>query len=145
MCYVQASYTYISGTVAPTITAYGTSLDYDDDNDGYSDLDETANCNDGGAYASSSLPLDATSTPGDMDADLTCDALDSDRDGDNYANAADVFPDDVNEWADNDADGTGDNGDTDDDNDLTLDVDDAFPMDECADTCLLYTSPSPRD
>jgi hypothetical protein len=134
MCYVQASYTYISGTVAPTITTYGTSLDYDDDNDGYSDLDETANCNDGGTYASSSLPLDATSTPADMDADLTCDALDSDRDGDNYGNTADVFPDDVNEWTDNDADGTGDNGDTDDDNDLTLDVDDAFPMDECADT-----------
>ncbi|DAC66268.1 TPA: hypothetical protein HA324_04420, partial [Candidatus Thalassarchaeaceae archaeon] len=67
--------------------------------------------------ASTSLPLDATSTPADMDADLTCDALDSDRDGDNYGNAADVFPDDVNEWTDNDADGTGDNGDTDDDND----------------------------
>jgi hypothetical protein len=133
-CFVQASYSYISGTVAPTITAYGTSLDYDDDNDGYSDLDETANCNDGGAYASSSLPLDATSIPADMDADLTCDSLDSDRDGDNYANTVDVFPDDGNEWTDNDADGTGDNGDTDDDNDLTLDVDDAFPMDECADT-----------
>tara|TARA_B100000900_G_C20597646_1_gene724076 strand:- start:667 stop:4602 length:3936 start_codon:yes stop_codon:yes gene_type:complete len=133
-CFVQASYTYISGTVAPTVTAYGTSLDYDDDNDGYSDLDETTNCDDGSTYASSSLPLDATSTPADMDADLTCDALDSDRDGDTYANDADVFPDDVNEWADNDADGTGDNADTDDDNDLTLDVSDAFPMDECADT-----------
>ena len=57
MCYVQASYTYVSGTVAPTVTTYGTSLDYDDDNDGYSDLDETTNCDDGGAYASTSLPL----------------------------------------------------------------------------------------
>ena len=38
MCYVQASYTYVSGTVAPTVTTYGTSLDYDDDNDGYSCL-----------------------------------------------------------------------------------------------------------
>jgi hypothetical protein len=133
-CFVQASYTYISGTVAPTVTTFGTSLDYDDDNDGYSDLDETTNCDDGGAYASSSLPLDATSTPADMDADLTCDALDSDRDGDTYANDVDVFPDDVNDWADNDGDGTGDNADTDDDNDLTPDVSDAFPMDECADT-----------
>ena len=94
-CFVQASYSYISGTVAPTVTSYGTSLDYDDDNDGFSDLDETTNCDDGGAYASSSLPLDATSTPADMDGDLNCDALDSDRDGDSYANDADVFPDDV--------------------------------------------------
>ena len=55
-----------------------------------------------------------------MDSDLTCDALDSDRDGDSYANDADVFPDDVSEWTDNDADGTGDNADTDDDDDGTL-------------------------
>ena len=69
-----------------------------------------------------------------MDGDLTCDALDSDRDGDGYANAADDFPDDVNEWIDTDSDGTGDNTDTDDDGDGTLDVDDAFSLDECADT-----------
>ena len=69
-----------------------------------------------------------------MDGDLTCDALDTDRDGDGYANSADVFPDDVNEWLDTDSDGTGDNTDTDDDADGTLDVDDAFPLDVCADT-----------
>ena len=116
----------------PSVTIAGTPQDYDDDNDGYSDLDETTNCNDGSAYASTSLPLDATSIPSDMDGDLTCDALDSDRDGDSYSNSADVFPDDANEWADNDADGTGDNGDTDDDNDGTPDLTDPFPMDECA-------------
>ncbi|MBT93192.1 MAG: hypothetical protein CMA61_05240, partial [Euryarchaeota archaeon] len=133
-CYVQAYYSVITGTVAPTVTVYGTSLDLDDDNDGYSDLDETTNCDDGGAYASSSLPLDASSTPADMDGDLSCDALDTDRDGDYYDNTVDAFPDDVNEWFDNDADGTGDNADTDDDNDGTLDVADPFPLDECADT-----------
>tara|TARA_B110000196_G_scaffold113716_1_gene98889 strand:- start:1805 stop:7288 length:5484 start_codon:yes stop_codon:yes gene_type:complete len=133
-CYVQASYSYITGTVAPTVTVAGTVLDMDDDNDGYSDLDETTNCDDGGAYASSSLPLDASSTPDDMDGDLTCDALDSDRDGDGYANAADIFPDDVSEWVDTDADGTGNNADTDDDADGTLDIDDAWSLDACADT-----------
>jgi hypothetical protein len=69
-----------------------------------------------------------------MDGDLSCDALDTDRDGDGYANAADDFPDDINEWVDTDADGTGDNTDTDDDADGTPDVDDAFSLDECADT-----------
>ena len=133
-CFVQASYTYVTGSVAATVTPYGTLLDYDDDADGYTDLDETTNCDDGGAYASTADPLDASSTPGDLDSDLTCDALDSDRDGDSYGNAADVFPDDVNEWIDTDSDGTGNNGDTDDDGDGTLDVDDAFSLDECADT-----------
>ena len=134
VCWVQASYTYISGVVAATETPYGTQLDYDDDADGYSDLDETANCDDGGAYASSSDPLDASSTPNDIDGDLTCDALDSDRDGDSYDNDADVFPDDGSEWIDTDSDGTGNNADTDDDDDGTLDVDDAFSLDNCADT-----------
>ncbi len=134
VCWVQVSYTYVSGTTVPTTTTYGTSVDYDDDNDGYSDLDETTNCDDGGAYASTSLPLDETSTPADMDGDLTCDALDTDRDGDGYSNTADVFPDDVNEWVDTDVDGIGNNADTDDDADGVLDVDDDFSLDVCADT-----------
>ena len=104
----------------PSVTAAGTPRDFDDDGDGYSDVDEgdayfpatTALCDDGSAYASSSDSLDASSTPADMDGDLICDALDSDRDGDYYSNTVDVFPDDANEWTDNDADGTGDNGDT---------------------------------
>ncbi|MCP4973469.1 MAG: hypothetical protein GY914_07320, partial [Prochlorococcus sp.] len=62
-CWVQASYTYITGSVAASVTPYGTLLDYEDDGDGYTDLDETTNCDDGGAYASTSDPLDSTSTP----------------------------------------------------------------------------------
>ena len=84
-CGVTASYTYISGTTVPTTTTYGTSVDNDDDGDGYSDLDEgdaydtatAALCDDGSIYASSSDSLDASSTPADMDGDLTCDALDT--------------------------------------------------------------------
>ena len=104
-----------------------------DEGDAY-DTGTAALCDDGSAYASSSDSLDASSTPADMDGDLICDALDTDRDGDGYANADDAFPDDLNEWTDTDSDGTGDNTDTDDDADGTLDVDDAFPLDECADT-----------
>ena len=139
---VTASYTYVSGTTVPSVTTAGTSVDSDDDGDGYSDVDEgdaydtatTALCDDGGAYASSSNSLDSSSTPADMDGDFTCDALDSDRDGDSYSNTVDVFPDDSTEWVDYDGDGTGDNADTDDDADGTLDVNDAFPYDICADT-----------
>ena len=141
-CYVQVSHTYVSGTTVPSITTAGTSVDSDDDNDGYSDLDEgdaydTATpglCDDGGAYASSSNSLDSSSTPADMDGDFTCDALDTDRDGDSYSNTVDVFPDDSSEWVDYDGDGTGDNADTDDDADGTLDVNDDFQFDICADT-----------
>ena len=141
-CYVQVSHTYVSGTTVPSITTAGTSVDSDDDNDGYSDLDEgdaydtatPALCDDGGAYASSSNSLDSSSTPADMDGDFTCDALDTDRDGDSYSNTVDVFPDDSSEWVDYDGDGTGDNADTDDDADGTLDVNDDFQFDICADT-----------
>ena len=67
-----------------------------------------------------------------MDGDLTCDALDTDRDGDSYANSGDDFPDDINEWVDTDGDGTGNNADTDDDDDGTLDVDDVWSLVSCA-------------
>ncbi|MGB1472109.1 MAG: hypothetical protein ACPG87_03390, partial [Candidatus Thalassarchaeaceae archaeon] len=113
--------------------------DTDDDGDGYSDADEgdyytgtNALCDDGSAYASSSDSLDASSTPADMDGDLTCDALDLERDGDGYDNDADAFPDDVNEWFDTDGDGTGNNADTDDDGDGTADVDDVWSLLACA-------------
>ena len=137
---VTASYTYVSGTTVPSVTSAGTSVDSDDDGDGYSDLDEgdaydsgtAALCDDGSAYASSSDSLDASSTPADMDGDLTCDALDTDRDGDSYANSGDDFPDDINEWVDTDGDGTGNNADTDDDDDGTLDVDDVWSLVSCA-------------
>ena len=135
-------YTYVSGTQVPTTTALGVDVDTDDDGDGYSDLDEgdaydsgtAALCDDGSAYASSSDSLDASSTPADMDGDLICDALDSDRDGDSYANTGDDFPDDVNEWVDTDGDGTGNNADTDDDADGTPDVDDVWSLLACAAT-----------
>ena len=79
VCWVQASYTYVSGTTVPDVTAYGTLVDSDDDGDGYSDLDEgdaydtatTALCDDGSAYASSSDSLDAASTPADMAVSYT--------------------------------------------------------------------------
>ena len=67
-----------------------------------------------------------------MDGDLSCDALDSDRDGDGFANTGDDFPDDVNEWVDTDGDGTGNNADTDDDADGTPDVDDVWSLVACA-------------
>ena len=98
----------------------GDNSDLDDDNDGYEDLVEV-DCE--------SDPMDLTSIPTDLDLDGTCDAIDSDIDGDGYDNDLDVFPLDPTEWADFDGDGVGDNADLDDDNDLVLDVDDAFPMD----------------
>ena len=70
--------------------------------------------------------------PADMDGDLTCDALDTERDGDGYDNDMGTFPDDVNEWVDTDSDGTGNNADTDDDGDGTTDVDDVWSLLACA-------------
>ena len=138
--YLTADYSYVSGSVPATVTDDGTLLDLDDDGDGYSDLEEgdsydtgtTALCDDGSVYASSSNSLDATSTPADMDGDYSCDALDTERDGDGYNNDVDAFPDDVNEWVDTDIDGIGNNADTDDDGDGTLDVDDVWSLLACA-------------
>ena len=56
-------------------------LDPDDDGDGYSDSDETTNCQ------SASDPLDAGSTPVDTDGDLACDYLDADDDNDSIVRA----------------------------------------------------------
>ena len=65
----------------------------------------------------------------DFDFDGIEDAVDDDDDNDDYADAADVFPKNPEEWADNDHDGIGDNADPDDDNDGVLDADDPFPYD----------------
>ncbi|MYJ54496.1 MAG: hypothetical protein F4090_06295, partial [Nitrospira sp. SB0672_bin_25] len=65
----------------------------------------------------------------DFDFDGIEDAVDDDDDNDDYADAADVFPKNPEEWADNDYDGIGDNADPDDDNDGVLDDDDPFPYD----------------
>ncbi|MFL2956568.1 MAG: beta strand repeat-containing protein [Candidatus Thalassarchaeaceae archaeon] len=129
-CFVQATYQELLGTVPATITDDGVLLDYDDDNDGYTDLDETTNC-DTGAYASTSDTLDSTSIPADMDNDFICDALDTDRDGDTYDNSVDLFPDDPTDWVDFDGDNIGDNADTDDDADGVLDVDDVWSLNIC--------------
>ena len=55
----------------------GLSEDMDDDNDGFTDVEES-NC--------ISDSLDAISIPSDLDGDLTCDALDEDIDGDGLLN-----------------------------------------------------------
>jgi hypothetical protein len=81
--------------------------DPDDDNDGFTDIDETTAGTD---------PLDATSKP-------------LDTDGDNVSDVNDAFPNDPSESVDTDSDGIGNNADTDDDNDGVPDNNDAFPLD----------------
>ena len=147
------------GAVGPTTTTDGTDLDNDDDNDGYSDADETTNCE------TTSDPLDATSVPlYDNDADSLCDAVDEDDDndgvldsdeadgsqldldadgtadgincanvtdcdGDGVDDATDTHPVDPTETTDMDGDGIGDNSDNDVDGDGYLNTDDLFPND----------------
>ncbi len=91
-------------------------MDVDDDNDGYSDVDETTNCGD---YSD---PLNPVDTPTDTDNDGFCDALDFDDDGDGWNDGSDAFPLDPNEWVDTDGDGIGDNADFDDDGDAWADI-----------------------
>ena len=95
-------------------------VDEDDDNDGYSDLDELL-CN--------SDPLDINDQPLDLDQDGIPNCKDSDIDGDGCINTQDVFPRDSSECEDTDGDGLGNNVDVDDDNDGVIDSDDAFPLD----------------
>ena len=98
----------------------GNNTDEDDDNDGFTDLDELE-CN--------SNPLDVNDLPGDLDQDGIPDCKDTDIDGDGCINTEDVFPRDPSECIDTDGDGLGDNVDVDDDNDGVIDQDDAFPLD----------------
>jgi hypothetical protein len=79
-----------------------------DDGDAWTDADE---------LACGSDSLDATSFPNDFDADMVCDKVDTDDDGDGVADINDAFPYDANENADLDGDGVGDYSDTDDDGD----------------------------
>ena len=65
----------------------------------------------------------------DFDFDGAENALDSDDDNDDVADAEDAFPLDPAETRDNDFDGIGDNADPDDDNDGAFDRVDAFPFD----------------
>lgn len=94
----------------------GNSSDSDDDNDGWSDLDEMRLNTD---------PLDAANKPADLDGDHIADSEDSDRDGDGVENEKDAFPDNSVESLDTDGDGIGNNADSDDDNDNWSDVDEA--------------------
>jgi hypothetical protein len=76
--------------------------DFDDDGDGFSDLDEVW-CG--------SNSTDSASLPLDTDSDLICDEIDDDIDGDNVSNLVDIFPLDILEWNDLDSDGFGNNSD----------------------------------
>ena len=95
-------------------------IDDDDDNDGWTDAEETACGTD---------TLDPTSVSPDNDADGMCDGMDDDDDNDGVDDVNDAFPMDATEFSDNDGDGIGDNNDTDDDNDGVTDGLDAFPLD----------------
>ena len=95
----------------PTVSPHGLILDLDDDNDGYSDIDESVNCN------VFSDPKNPNKTPPDFDYDFQCDNADSDDDNDGYNDSNDVFSFDSTEWLDTDEDGIGNNADLDDDGD----------------------------
>ena len=66
-------------------------VDDDDDNDSWSDADESACGSD---------PLDSASMPSDFDGDLICDVVDSDDDNDGTDDASDAFPFDNTEDTD---------------------------------------------
>ena len=102
----------------------GDNSDLDDDDDGYTDVDEKFNC------IEVSDSLNQSSTPPDFDLDLLCDEVDDDDDNDGVADTEDWAPYNSSEWSDTDADGVGDNTDLDDDNDLVLDIDDFCPQGE---------------
>ena len=97
---------------------------------------------------------DGTGDNSDVFPNDSTEWLDTDRDG--VGDNADQFPLNPNEIIDSDGDGVGDNSDTfpenpyeqiDSDGDGIGDNSDVFPHDynETLDSCLLYTSPSPRD
>ncbi|MDC0001052.1 gliding motility-associated C-terminal domain-containing protein [Flavobacteriaceae bacterium] len=100
----------------------GNNADYDDDGDGFSDLDEAFNLTDS---------LDASKKPSeDQDQDFLSDAYEvkigtstskPDTDGDTYKDGIDFFPLNENEWLDSDNDGEGNNQDQNDDNDRLSD------------------------
>ncbi len=63
----------------------------------------------------------------DTDHDGVKNTVDEDIDGDNVANAEDLYPNDGKESKDTDGDGKGNNADEDDDNDGVLDSEDQLP------------------
>jgi RHS repeat-associated protein len=86
----------------------GDNADADDDGDGYDDEVEILYGTD---------PLDAASTPPDLDQDGIPDPEDSDIDGDGVPNLADAFPQEPTQSQDTDLDGVANSVDTDDDGD----------------------------
>ena len=97
---------------------YGDNKDLDDDNDGYSDLDELYNKT--STTSPTSLPLN------DIDGDFISDEYEAvirttvdneDTDGDGVIDGLDAFPLNSKESLDTDYDGIGNNTDTDDDDD----------------------------
>lgn len=108
------------------------SEDADDDGDGVDDVDDVNPLDgcvsidtDGDGLADSLHP----SGPDAVGCDADAYVLDSDDDGDGYADLIDAFPLDGSEWSDIDGDGIGDNADSDADGDLVPDGEDAFPLD----------------
>ena len=85
------------------------SLDSDDDNDGFDDIEDL-------------FPNNQAEWKDD-DGDGVGDNSDPDDDGDGRDDIFDVFPTNPEEWSDYDGDGVGDNEDPDDDNDEVCDYD----------------------
>ena len=99
----------------------GDNADIDDDNDGYSDIDETTEC------LPSSDPLNADSKPWDYDFDGICDDKDDDLDGDGWSNqreqeCSSYWEDHLSYPIDTDEDDICNEIDTDDDEDGFLDL-----------------------
>jgi len=94
----------------------GNNADDDDDNDGYTDTDETSEC------MPYSDPLDASSSPRDFDEDGICDSIDNDMDGDGWADVLEeecgsYWEDVLSVPQDTDGDGRCNGMDNDDDDD----------------------------
>ena len=87
---------FLSSCDETCATESGLTLDFDDDNDGYSDEDEVANGTDS---------LSADSAPSDNDGDFVSDLTDTDDDNDGVEDTSDAFP--LNGAASADSDGDG--------------------------------------
>ncbi|WP_391090683.1 pullulanase-type alpha-1,6-glucosidase [Vibrio sp. NH-UV-68] len=103
----------------------GDHADFDDDNDGFSDLNE---------WAEGTSPYDANSQPADLDGDKIPDRLDQDIDGDGWSNddeqrlGSDPYSA-ASQPSDYDSDGIADADDQDIDGDGAINQFDLFPKD----------------
>ena len=106
-------------------------MDIDDDNDGFSDVDEITNCGE------NNDPLNPVNTPTDTDGDQICNGLDEDDDNDGFSDVDEITNcgenndplNPVNTPTDTDGDQICNGLDEDDDNDGYDDGYDAFPLD----------------